>query len=106
MLPSRNEQQYDTRADLVWHTLVHVGANVDQALRKSAAPKKLHSTLGPMARAAVLVPCQSDCAEVLPEDVSADEVLQVCMHNFARTSVLHLTSGLVTEVVRHFRDPC
>ncbi|DBB12840.1 TPA: hypothetical protein ACH3X3_005602 [Trebouxia sp. C0006] len=29
-----------------------------------------------MARAAVLVPCQSDCAEVLPEDVSADEVLQ------------------------------
>ncbi|KAL0024628.1 hypothetical protein WJX77_004466 [Trebouxia sp. C0004] len=29
-----------------------------------------------MARAAVLVPCQSDSAEVLPEDVSAGEVLQ------------------------------
>ena len=48
-----------------------------------------------MARAAVLVPCQSDSAEVLPEDVSADEVLQVCMHNFVRTSVVRLTSGLV-----------
>ncbi len=43
-----------------------------------------------MARAAVLVPCQSDSAEVLPEDVSADEVLQVCMHIFALT----LTSGM------------
>ncbi|DBA92999.1 TPA: hypothetical protein ACH3X2_003341 [Trebouxia sp. C0005] len=29
-----------------------------------------------MAHVAVLVPCQSGCAEVLPEDVSADEVLQ------------------------------
>ena len=51
------------------------------------------SALDQMARAAVLVPCQSDCAEVLPEDVSADEVLQVCMHNSAHTSVLRLTSG-------------
>lgn len=59
-----------------------------------------------MARAAVLVPCQSDSAEVLPEDVSADEVLQVCMHIFAPTSVLRLTSGLVlNRICAPFKGP-
>lgn len=59
-----------------------------------------------MAHVAVLVPCQSGCAEVLPEDVSADEVLQVCMPICVRSFVLRLTYLCSTEVVRHTRDPC
>ncbi len=59
-----------------------------------------------MARAAVLIPCQSDSAEVLPDDVSADEVLQVCMHNFVCTFVLRLTSGLVlNRISAPFQGP-
>ena len=36
-----------------------------------------------MACAAVLIPCQSGAAEVLPQDIVVDEVLQVTARGFA-----------------------
>ena len=46
-----------------------------------------------MACVAVLIPCHNGSAEVLPGNVSADDVLQVCVLLFARTLVYAITSG-------------